>query len=294
MKKIDIHAHTTFWKDSLLSENLTYATPEQLKKCYEILGVDKGFLLPIASPDAHYSLQPSEEIEYVAKQNSDVFYWFCNIDPKMGLNSTKSNLSYLIERYKQKGAIGLGEITVNLYVDDPLMENLFYHCEQCDIPVTIHFAEKLYGTYGLVDELHLPRFEKILKKFPKLKFLGHSACFWNEIGNNVTDSNRMAYVTGKVNDGAIARIMRECPNLYCDLSANSGFNAMTRDPDYTYRFIEEFSDRMMFGTDICRPEDIYGLSAWLDESYEKGCISEDNYRKICRENAIRIFKLNIE
>ena len=294
MKKIDVHIHTSMWEGAQINAHCVMASPDDIRESYKKLDIDKGFLLPLISPEYRFCVQTNEEMEYVAKQNSDVFYWFCNIDPRMGDNSPKSDFSYYIEHYKKRGAIGLGEITCNLPFDDPLVENLFWHCEQCDMPILIHIAEKKYGIYGLIDDLYLPGLEKALKKFPKLKILGHSAPFWNEIGDNVNNENRMGYVDGKVNEGRIAKMMRECPNLYCDLSAFSGFNAMTRDPDYTYRFIEEFGDRMMFGTDICQPGGTNKLAFWLDESYEKGCISEDNYKKICRENAIRIFKLDIE
>jgi len=134
----------------------------------------------------------------------------------------------------------------------------------------------------------------MLKKHPTLKILGHSMCFWSEIGTDVTEQNRSKYLKGKVDEGRVVSLMREYPNLYCDLSAGSGFSAISRDPDFSYRFIEEFSDRLMFGTDICQPRQKAPLGPWLDEQHENGCISDENYAKICRKNAIRLFKLNIE
>jgi len=85
--------------------------------------------------------------------------------------------------------------------------------------------------------------------------------------------------------------MREYPNLYGDLSAGSGFNAISRDPDFGYKFLEEFSDRLMFATDICNPANVIKLGPWLDESVDNGCITFENYKKICRDNAISILKL---
>ena len=43
--------------------------------------------------------------------------------------------------------------------------------------------------------------------------------------------------------------IRKYANLYADLSARSGFNALSRDPEFAYQFIEEFHDRLFFGTD---------------------------------------------
>ena len=100
------------------------------------------------------------------------------------------------------------------------------------------------------------------------------------------------YPQGKVTgDGRIACLMREYPNLYGDMSAGSGGNAFMRDPAYAYRFIEEFADRLLFGTDICSPKNVFKLSSWLDESLMNGCISQENYNKICRENALKLLGL---
>lgn len=294
MKKIDVHIHTSMWQGAQIQPGCVLANVEEIREIYKKKNIDKGFLLPLISPEYRFCVQTNEEMEFIANNNSDVFYWFCNIDPRMGENNAKTDFSYFLEHYKKRGAIGVGEVTANIYTDDPLMENLFYHCGECDMPVTIHISPVIGYQYGIVDDLGLPRLEKMLKKYPKLKILGHSQCFWNEIGDNVDAENRMGYVSGKVNEGRIAYLMREYPNLYCDLSAGSGFNAISRDPDYAYRFIEEFSHRLMYGTDACSATWDKPLDEWLDMSYKKGFISYDNYKKICRENAIKLFNLKEE
>ena len=204
------------------------------------------------------------------------------------------NLSEILGEYKRRGAIGVGELTANLYTDDPLMENLFYHCAECDLPVTVHMTAHASGSYGIIDDIGLPRLERMLKKYPKLRILGHSACFWCEISSDVTEGMREDYPKGKVTPGRIVDLLREYPNLYCDLSAGSGFNAISRDEEFGYRFIEEFSDRLMYGSDISVAGETSLLAGWLDESYSKGCISYENYKKVCRGNAIRVFGLDIE
>jgi len=153
--------------------------------------------------------------------------------------------------------------------------------------------------YGIIDELGLPRIEKMLKKHKDMILLGHSQCFWSEISAENNPAIRTGYAKGKVTDGTLARLMRECENLYCDLSAGSGANAMMRDPEYAARFIEEFADRILYGCDICYIREDGSLQdahpvkfdAFLTEMRESGAISEVNYRKIVRENAIRLLKL---
>ena len=48
----------------------------------------------------------------------------------------------------------------------------------------------------------------------------------------------------------------------------------------------------MFGCDFCRPGDIGKLAMWLDQKYTEGCIPETVYQKVCRENALRILKID--
>ncbi|HHW09134.1 MAG TPA: hypothetical protein GXX29_04080 [Firmicutes bacterium] len=89
-----------------------------------------------------------------------------------------------------------------------------------------------------------------------LIFLGHSQPFWAEIAplDDPSPKGRHGYPTGLVREeGALPRLMRRHPNLHGDLSARSGFNAVNRDPEYGARFLEEFQDRLYFGTDIVRP-----------------------------------------
>jgi predicted TIM-barrel fold metal-dependent hydrolase len=87
--------------------------------------------------------------------------------------------------------------------------------------------------------------------------------------------------------------MREYGNLYCDLSAGSGANAMMRDPEFAAGFIEEFSDRILYGCDICSVSNrsVYEFDAFLTGLCESGMISEENYRKIVRENAVKLLGL---
>ena len=293
MKKIDIHIHTSMWENTQINPNIILASPTSLRKTYDELGIEKGIVLPLVSPEFRFCVQSNEEMEYLANKYSDTFFWCCGIDPRMGGNNADTDFSYFLNFYKARGAVGIGELTANMHMDDPLVDNLFYHAEKCNMPVIIHVSHKLYDNYGLVDDVGLPKLERALKKFPNLKILGHAQCFWCEIDDNVTEESRVDYVDGKANGGAILRLMRKYPNLYCDISAGSGANAMMRDPEFTYKFIEEFGDRLLFGTDICREGQSSKLSKWLDDAYENKRISKENYVNICRGNAIRIFNLNL-
>jgi len=85
--------------------------------------------------------------------------------------------------------------------------------------------------------------------------------------------------------------MRRFPNLYGDLSAGSGCNALARDPDYAVHFLNEFQDRLLFGTDICAPDTPTPLVDFLLDMRRTGRIGETVFKKVARENARRLLGL---
>ena len=293
MKKIDIHVHSS---TSCKVERGkigagTYATPAELRMMYDKLGIDFGVNLPIVSPECFHYCLTNEEAAETARLFPETFVFFCCLDPRMGSNSPETDFTYYIDHYKELGAKGVGEITSNLYFDDPRVWNLFRHAEICGMPVLFHIGfEK--NDYGLIDEMGLPRLEKSLAAFPNLIFLGHSQKFWSEISGDVTKETRGIYPgTPVVPGGRIISLMDQYGNLHCDLSAGSGYNALTRDVEFGCGFIEKYQDRLYFGTDICDPNNEALLSSWLDKMVETGRISRAAYEKVCRLNALRLLGL---
>lgn len=294
IKKIDIHAHATAFPQYAAPNVDGYRMPcaEEIFTFYDRLNIEKGVLLPILSPEATSLPMSNENCKWIADQHPDRFVWLCNVDPRAIHNNPESDLSFLLEHYQKLGAKGMGELTANLYADDPKMDNLFGHLEKQKMPVTIHIAPEPHGFYGIVDDPGLPRLEKMLKKHPDLVVLGHSQPFWAEISECPAEL-RNTYPTGKVKEGRLPKLLREYGNLCCDLSAGSAANALMRDREYAAKFIEEFADRMYYGCDICATKNThpYQFNEFLDSMRESGEISEENYRKIVRENAVRLLGL---
>ncbi|MBU0478112.1 amidohydrolase family protein [bacterium] len=291
---IDIHLHTIREK-SLPREDGSYASPEELIEMMDRTGVDKGILLPVMSPEYRRNqLSTVEDILEVCRRYQDRFIPFCNIDPRAEKNSPDADLSRQLLFYKEKGCKGVGEITANLYFDNPLVQNLFKHCEKCEMPVIFHIGSQFGNCYGLIDDLHLPRLEKSLKNFPDLIFIGHSQPFWSEISADVTAENRNTYPKGKVTEGgAVPRLMEEYPNLYGDISAGSGYNALTRDSEFGYEFINRFKDKLFFGTDIASPKDDHHHAEFLRNAYKEGNILKETFEKISWQNVNKILKLGL-
>ena len=293
IKKIDIHAHAAMYPElrpAWPGAGKRFISAEEQIAIYDELDIELGVLLPIVAPEATYDQFSNVECKLLADQYPDRYVWFCNVDPRAQTYNPTADLSYLLNHYKALGAKGMGELTTALPADDPLVDNLFTHCEQCDMPVIIHIAPQKGDAYGLIDELGLPGIEKMLKKHPNLKLIGHSQPFWAEISSDLTEENRNDYPTGKVKPGRLVQLMREYGNLYCDLSASSGCNAMSRDPEFAAAFLNEFADRIFYGCDICISTHThpYRLNALLNQLCEERAISEDVYTKIVRGNAAKL------
>lgn len=295
LPKIDIHVHAVPEIMILRQTGDGFPLPHMVRKMYDAHNIEKGVLLPDGSnpPGAEDILSPREAAQMVKDYPETFGWWFVQLSPCVSDNSPDADLSYYLNQYKKFGARGVGELSENRYFDDPFMLNLYKHCEKCDMPIIFHVGN-MGGDYGLVDDLGFPRLEKVLGMFPKLKFFGHSQKFWAEIAP-CTLEERNGYPTGKVAPGGrIPELLRKYPNLCGDLSAGSGHNAITRDPEFGYAFLEEFQDQLYFGTDICSTEDfdneMLQLSDFLDDAMLRGKISYTAYEKISRGNALDLLE----
>ncbi len=291
---IDIHVHVTRVAGITRSVGDTYATPEQLTKMMDAAGIDKAVLLPSVTPECMHVLSPTEEILEIANSSSGRFIPFCNIDPRADTNSPEADLVRMLRYYIEQGCKGLGEITANLPFDDPRVENLFAACQECEMSVTFHVAPQIGGCYGLFDEPGLPRLERALQRFPDLKFLGHSQPFWAEVAPSYGQAGRNGYPSGSIEPGGrLPELFARYPNLYGDLSAGSGYNAVSRDPEWGYRFMEDYQDRLFFGTDICAPSNDTPLVRYLNAAHAAGNISTTVYEKITWRNANELLHLGL-
>ena len=289
---IDIHVHVCRIPGPPRGAKPAFATAEQLIERYDAIGVEKAVLLPVTVPEGVESVQSNEDIIEIAEKYPDRFIPFCNVDPRAMSNSPDAPLGELLRHYRDRGCKGIGEVTANLPFSHPLVQNLFRHVEEVGFPLTFHIGAQIGGLYGLYDEPGLPQLERCLRRFPKLRFLAHSQTFWAEMAPLATPADRYGYPNYPIQEeGVVPKLMRRYPNLLGDLSAGSGCNALKRDPDYAVRFLDEFQDKLFFGTDICAPDTGTPLVDFLLELRTAGKISEDVFQKVARENAINLLQL---
>ena len=295
---VDVHTHCSSrpdWLsyDPVKNEHIRWITVSQLLKRMDQEGIDRAVILPLHSPESSIESVPTRDVIRMCKMHSSKLIPFCNPDPRLNMGSEK-DLAFILQEYKKEGCKGVGEITANIYFDDQRTLNLFRICEELKLPVLFHIGPKEGGCYGLIDEFRLPRLEKCLKAFPELTFIGHSQPFWAEISGDLKPEERNGYPTGKVAPGGrVVELLRNYPNLCADLSAGSGYNAISRDPEFGLQFLEEFQNRLMFGTDLDAPGQDIPQLRYLRHLEEDGKISKNVYDKIMYQNATRILSLNL-
>ena len=293
---IDIHVHSHRKCHPKLSrgDGSQYPTPERLIEMLDKQGIDKAVVLCTVSPEWRYNLVTPEETLENCALYPDRLIPFCSLDPRFLTNDTSANFRSLLEAYQELGCKGIGEYIPNLPFDDPLNMNLFAQVEETGLPITFHISPTLGGHYGCYDEIGLPRLEKVLQAFPNLVFLAHSQPFWAEISADVIQKGeRAAYPTGPVTPGRVVELMRKYPALHGDLSAGSGFNAISRDPEFGYQFMEEFQDRLYFGTDIAGDPQDNPIVPYFEKLKQEKLISAEAYEKITWKNADKLLALGL-
>lgn len=159
-------------------------------------------------------------------------------------------------------------------------------------PLIFDITGRLGTSYGLYGDSGLPQLEACLEKYPELIFVGHGLAFWVEIGRLDSPEDRYGYPGYPVRkEGVVPKLMSKYPNLWAELSAGSGANAMKRDSTYAVQFINEFQDKLMFGTDICTYKQPAYIVDFLKSLLEEKKISEDVFWKVARENAIKLLEI---
>ena len=286
---LDVHAH--LGRAAALEG--PPVTEELLLSQMDELGIAQAVILPLVSPEGMGVPYTTEEALAAVARHPDRLLAFCNIDPRAMQNRADADFSWLLREYQEAGCLGLGEMTCNLWFDDPRCLNLYRQCAQVGFPVLFDMHGSVRdGLYGVADEVGLPRLERTLRELPETVFIGHAPAFWAEIAANVSEDTRDGYPSEPLAaPGRVPELLARYPNLYADISAGSGYNALTRSPEYGYQFLEQHQDKLLFGTDICVVNMPVPIVRWLREARGQGRISETCYRKVTRENAARLLGL---
>lgn len=287
----DIHAHMYKYPYPTETGDFLMSTPEQVKLRYRELNITGAAILPILGPEL-YVPQSVGEIIDMANASEGTLVPFCNVDPRALTNASDAPLGILLEHYMNLGCRGVGEVMPNMEWLDPKLQNLLHCTEASGLPLLFDMTGRLGYSYGIYDDPGMPQLETCLERYPNLIFIGHGPAFWAEISTLQKPEDRLGYPKYPViGEGRVAQLMRDYPNLWVDLSAGSGANAMLRDMTYAGAFMREFHERILFGTDICYHNQTIPQPQILFDLLASNSITQDMFDDIACRNAYRLLKL---
>jgi predicted TIM-barrel fold metal-dependent hydrolase len=147
-----------------------------------------------------------------------------------------------------------GELKLRMMYDNPDAIRMFRFCGEKGLPVVVHIDYE-FDTGSRYPRLNwwygggIDAFERAIKACPYTVFIGHAPGFWAHISGD-NQYNKVSYPKGKiVPGGKLIKMLEAYPRLYCDISAGSGWNALSRDPEFAREFLVEYQDRILYGRD---------------------------------------------
>ncbi len=233
---VDIHTHIIPHNEP--SGYRRSITATELLAAMDAWGVASAAVLPLESPECATEYSLSAQVWELCSQIPDRLLPFVSVDPR------QQDALRKIRHFHDLGAKGYGEHKCGLAIDDPRSAATYHLCGELALPVLFHMDADLN-----YDDSGLPRLERVLREAPDTVFIAHGPCWWSAI--SADDSRAPEHPGGPVEPGGAAdRLLLECPNLYAEISAYSGHNALTRDPDFTRGFLERHWRKLLFGTDF--------------------------------------------
>ncbi len=267
---IDIHQHT----------NYAGRSDEELIQHQRDLGISRTVLLPAGSK---YGLAAgcggNETVLAIARRLPKEFVFFANELPD--IPEAKS----VLEKYLKLGAIGIGEQKFPVEADSKAIDLIANIARHHNVPVLMHFQHQTYN-------LGYENFHKVLKRHSKVNFIGHAQTFWGNIDKNLTQAD--LYPKTKVTLGGWTdRWLADYPNLFADMSAGSGLNALLRDEDHAREFLKRHQDKLMYGSDCDDRKVGTARCSGVKQivAIRRLAPSKEVERKILYGNAARVLKM---
>lgn len=291
---IDIHQHTNYGgrRNALFEQIAPARSDAELVAHQRAMGVTKTILLPAGRPVRRESthdgssnglngtVSGNEAALAVVRQYPNEFAFGANEV------SDLDDAPEVVEKYLKLGACIIGEQKFGVACDAPAMQKLYELAAAYNVPILLHWQ---HGTYN-----HgFDRFHTMLKKYPRVNFIGHAQTWWANIDREYRDDAKNLYPKGKVTAGGLTdRYLRDYPNLYADLSAGSGEGAFKRDPDHARGFLARHQDKLLYGSDC---NDKTGDLAVCSGARQLAQVrafapSKAAERKILFENARKLFR----
>ena len=279
---IDIHQHVGY----------TGRSDDVLLAHQRAIGATTTILLPAGRPVQRASTHDgvangleaqalgNEACHRFASAHRDAFLTAANEVPDL------PDAAQEIERYLKLGAVLIGEQKFGVECDSPEMHRIYEVSRANGVPVLMHWQHRRFN-------LGFERFSKILEKYPTVNFIGHAQTWWANIDRNHLDQT-VLYPKGPVTRGGLTdRYLSDYANMYGDLSAGSGQNALTRDEGFARDFLTRHQVKLLFGSD-CNDREPGGpkcIGAQTIAIIRRLSASREIERKVLHGNAKKLLRL---
>ncbi|MBL9177825.1 MAG: amidohydrolase family protein [Verrucomicrobiaceae bacterium] len=278
---IDIHQHM----------NYHLRADDHLLLHQKAMGVTKTIILPAGTyvnrPSTHEGRSNGLAAKCLgtawardfAQARPDAYLWACN--EVTDLHSAPAE----IEMWLKQGACMIAEQKFNVQCDSAESQKLYELAAAYNVPILLHFQNQTYN-------LGYDRLHTMLEKHPRTNFIGHAQAFWGNIDKN--HDQKVNYPKGKVTPGGLTdRYLADYPNMYADMSAGSGLQALTRDEEHTTGFFRRHQDKILYGSDCAdhlgRGPGCQGAATLA--AIRKLAPDKTVERKILFENSRKLFRL---
>ena len=279
---IDIHQHLGY-----------VGRPDDILIAHQrALGITTTILLPAGRPvnTASTHQGTANALQAQALGNQDCYRFATNLSKEylIGANEVPDleGAGKEIERYLELGGVVIGEQKFGVECDSPAMQRIYQLAQTHDVPVLMHWQFKMFN-YGF------ERFHNMLEKYPKVRFIGHAQTWWANIDKNHHDQT-VLYPKGPVTPGGLTdRYLTDYENMFGDLSAGSGQNALTRDEGFTRDFLARHHNKLIFGSD-CNDHEGGGakcIGGQTIATLRRLAGTREIERQLLYENAKRVFRL---
>jgi predicted TIM-barrel fold metal-dependent hydrolase len=304
---IDFHAH---------DDDKTDAEIRQWVKTMDEVGIAKTMVLTYATGPKFDSI-----VDKYSRYKNRFEIW-CGFD-YTGFEKPdweQRAVAELVRCYK-KGARGIGELGdkglgefyslptpgYGIHIDHPRMQPLLKKCAELRMPVSIHVAEDQW-MYEPADSTNdgLMNAARWHVDMSKPGILNHDqlvATLENAVKKNPKTTFIACHLANCCSDlSQLGKLFDKYPNLYADIGARYGELAPI--PRSVKAFMEKYSNRIVYGTDMGSSEDMYQTTFRILESedehfYEHNrfgyhwplhglALSDATLKKIYSENGKRI------
>jgi predicted TIM-barrel fold metal-dependent hydrolase len=229
-----------------------------------------------------------EQVKALQAAAPNRFIWFNSYDV------AKPDAEQVLTQAVKDGAQGFGEMKFHVAADGPEFRRIYALAADLRVPILIHFQEvDHFPNEGTWATGYAKTFESVLKAYPKTTIIGHADAFWANVGADY--HNDAAYPTGPIKRGGVTdRWLGDYANLFADMAANSGNNAISRDPEFTADFLRRHQDKLLFGSDCaCADGHGGGVSQGNNPAASRmagKCVARETLTLLTRSTSPEVFR----